>query len=54
MKKTIQPKINVTNIILNNGSSYKKGWLNYKPLLKLDVDTVKHFLWNKQPISKKK
>lgn len=54
MKKIIQPKNNVTTIILNNGSSYKKGWLNFKPLLKLETDTVKHFLWNKKQISKKK
>lgn len=54
MKKIIQPKKNITTIILNNGSSYKKEWLNFKHSLKLETDTLKHFLWNKKQFSKKK
>lgn len=54
MKKYTHPKRNKTQIILNNGSTYTKNWLNFKNFLKLDTDTTKHPLWVRKQVSKKK
>ena len=52
MKLNIQPALNKSIIINTNGSSYKKNWLVFKTLLKLETDSLKKPLWKKTKLNK--
>lgn len=46
MKKITHPKLSSTLVILNDGSVYKTKWPFFKKVLRVDMDTNKHPLWN--------
>ena len=48
MKKKTHPKTLKTQIVLNDGSSFKINWIYLKNSLKLESDFINNPLWNKK------
>lgn len=48
IKKKIHPKNNIMTVIMTNGVVYKTKTTLNKNLLKLELDTKSHSLWNKK------
>ena len=46
MKKNTHPQLQISQIILKNGSTYLKKWVYFRKNLKTDSDFLKNSLWH--------
>jgi len=52
MKKNRHPKLYKTIVVMTNGATFTKSWVFLKQKLVLDIDALKHKLWQQNAVKK--